>query len=252
MYGTVYAGAVVVCTAWVFVRYRRAGYGALLILRGLAFTVWGGLIGAFGFGYLLTLVPGVLGGAGLDGGRWGGSTIVGVLLGGTLVSLAYCRWHHLPAGRIFDIGCVPVPLGQAIGRLGCLHAGCCYGRPTDSWLGMRLENVHGAVAVRYPTQLIASGANLLILCVLLGIEMHRRQRGDERWPFPGALFLTYIMLWCGNRFTVEFLRDTAPPILGPFTWAHLACGAGFAVAGVAFAVNLARRGDTGTAETSEP
>jgi len=240
-YGAVYAAAVVLCTTWAFLRFRRAGFGALIVLRGLSVAVWGGLIGAFVAGYLLTLIPGALAENAERGARWGGSTIVGVLLGGVTAAVLYCRWHRLPLGRVFDIGFVPVPLGQVIGRLGCLSAGCCYGRPTTSWLGMRLEDVHGHVAVRYPTQLMAAGLNLMILLVLLGIEACRRRRGDADWPFPGAVFLTYIGLWCANRFGVEFLRDTAPPVVGPLTWAHLATGVGFVVALGLFVRNLVRR-----------
>ena len=28
-------------------------------------------------------------------------------------------------------------IGHSLGRVGCFFAGCCYGKPTDSWLGVK-------------------------------------------------------------------------------------------------------------------
>ncbi len=44
-----------------------------------------------------------------------------------------------------------IPLTLAVARVGCLLAGCCYGRETTAWPALVLSDVHGFWASRYPT-----------------------------------------------------------------------------------------------------
>lgn len=158
------------------------------------------------------------------------------LVGGGIVALLYIRWQKASVGRVLDLGVPALPLGQAIARLGCAAAGCCYGRPTDSWLGLSLPDDRGLWAVRYPTQLLAAAANLLIFFVLLAADRSGRR------PFDGFLALLYIVLFSLKRFTLACLRqEGAVPLLGPLSWMHLnALLAGSAALGV-IAWNLYRR-----------
>src|SRR6202790_2089002 len=59
----------------------------------------------------------------------------GVYQGGFLVALltaiVYMRRNHLPALQTSDIFAPGIALGQAIGRLGCFAAGCCWGTECD-------------------------------------------------------------------------------------------------------------------------
>src|SRR6185295_5775427 len=59
----------------------------------------------------------------------------GVFYGGFALAagaaLLYVRRHQLPVGRVADLAAPPLALGQAIGRIGCLMAGCCYGKSCD-------------------------------------------------------------------------------------------------------------------------
>ena len=99
-----------------------------------------------------------------------------------------------------------IALGHVIGRLGCLMAGCCYGRPTSvPWAVTFTDpfaqaNVGTPLGVPlHPTQLYEAGAELLILGVLLAWE--RRGHG-----FPGRTFWTYMLLYGVSRFAIEFYR----------------------------------------------
>jgi phosphatidylglycerol:prolipoprotein diacylglycerol transferase len=96
-------------------------------------------------------------------------------------------------------------VAQSIGRLGCLAAGCDYGRPTDSALGVVFTNplshdLSGVpLGVRlYPTQLFESLATFLIFGILLW--WYRRR------TFDGQIFLLYMGLYGMARFFLEFLR----------------------------------------------
>jgi len=138
------------------------------------------------------------------------------LVGGGIVALLYIRHYKASVGQVLDLGAPALPLSQGIARLGCAAAGCCYGRPTDSWLGIYLPDDGGLWAVRYPTQLLAAAANLSIFIVLLAVERSGRR------PFDGFLALLYILLFSLKRFILAYLRqEGAVPLLGPLSWMHL-------------------------------
>ncbi|MBP3389678.1 MAG: prolipoprotein diacylglyceryl transferase [Clostridia bacterium] len=57
----------------------------------------------------------------------GGLAILGGVIGGVIAVLLYCHFHKK---NFFDIASIAAPsliIGQAIGRIGCFFAGCCYG-----------------------------------------------------------------------------------------------------------------------------
>ena len=63
----------------------------------------------------------------------------GVFYGGLILAVAVAFWfmrrHRLPLWQTCDVFAPGIALGHAVGRLGCLAAGCCYGKPTDRALG---------------------------------------------------------------------------------------------------------------------
>ncbi len=240
LYGPLYAAAAVVGFSWVALRYRGIGYSWPLILRFSAILAWSGIAGAYLFHSLLSFFPQLFP-PGLITRHFGPNTITGMIIGGGIASLVFCRYHNLPLGRHFDVGTVPFPLAQAIGRLGCFSAGCCFGKPTTGSVGMLLPGLHGRVAFRYPTQLISAGANLAILGVLLFVEHLRRRRGDDDWPFPGFIYLLWVCLYATKRFLLEFIRGTALPVILGVTWAQALALVALTFAGTAIMVNLRRR-----------
>ena len=219
------------------------------IMRGALLTIVGGFAGGFLGDRLIGLLqqtarPNVT-------AHWGGSNILGVVIGGSIVAVLYIRHYGIPLGQPFDLGGLPVPLGQAIGRIGCFAAGCCYGKATDSWLGLNLRNNRGEWAVRYPTQLMSAATDLLIFVGLVAVErygkrqLNRRGDGPRRshrgWPFDGFIFLLYADLYCLKRFGMEFLRgDALPPLMGPFNLVQIVCLAVFLIATALIGWNLRR------------
>ena len=64
----------------------------------------------------------------------GGLVVYGSILGGILGSLIFMLRNKMPVLRTFDIMAPAAILGIAIGRIGCLLNGCCFGGITDvSW-----------------------------------------------------------------------------------------------------------------------
>jgi prolipoprotein diacylglyceryl transferase len=70
--------------------------------------------------------------------RANGFVVYGGLLAGVLGVWLFARRTRTRAWQWTDLGCVGVPLGLALGRLGCFLAGCDFGRPlgagAPAWL----------------------------------------------------------------------------------------------------------------------
>ncbi len=134
-----------------------------------------------------------------------GGVFYGGLIGAIIAGYIGVRRYKLAWWPVADAGACGIPLGQAIGRLGCFSAGCCWGKPTTSWFGVQFtEAGHEVTGVPidarlHPTQLYEAGACLIIFVVLLWL--HKRKR------FSGQVFLTYAILYSIVRFTIEFYRD---------------------------------------------
>ena len=61
----------------------------------------------------------------------GGLVVYGSLIGASIAFVAYCRRHRLPVLAMADILAPSLVIGLALGRVGCLLNGCCYGGPCD-------------------------------------------------------------------------------------------------------------------------
>jgi phosphatidylglycerol:prolipoprotein diacylglycerol transferase len=136
-----------------------------------------------------------------------GGVFYGGLIAAVLVALLYLRRHKLPLWTTTDVFAPGIALGHVVGRLGCLMAGCCFGKPSSvPWAitfrdPAALANVGTPLGVPlHPTQLYEAGAEALILGFLLLME-----RQEER-PFPGRTFWSYMLLYGLSRFVIEFYR----------------------------------------------
>jgi len=194
-------------------------------LIGFMLAVSGALLGAWLGANLPHLVNHLLGRSTPPLSWWEGRHWMGVVSGGALAGYLYCRKYGLPVGLNFDLYAPMLALTLATVRIGCLSAGCCYGKPTDAWPGMVLPDIHGVWVNRYPTRIISMIANILIALLLLGFERYTRRHlhKPRGWPFPGLLFLLYLELYAIQRFFFEFWRADMPHLVGPFTWTHLYC-----------------------------
>ena len=142
----------------------------------------------------------------------GGLVFYGGFVLASLTVIAYVRWKKMQLWQVADIMVVALPLGHAIGRLGCLAYGCCFGRvwepgllfpiaspayETHHQLGLLAPGAECSLPV-FPTQLLESGLNLVIFFILLGVARRKR--------FTGQVFAVYLMLYAPVRFALEFFR----------------------------------------------
>lgn len=79
------------------------------------------------------------------------ATGFGVIAGVLTFATLYGRWKRWDIWRLLDLATPVILLGTTIQRIGCLLNGCCYGRETESFLGVYLPDTSGRWADRYPT-----------------------------------------------------------------------------------------------------
>jgi phosphatidylglycerol---prolipoprotein diacylglyceryl transferase len=152
----------------------------------------------------------------------------GGFLAAVLASVIVMRQYRLPWWRTADAFAPGIAIGQAIGRLGCFSAGCCWGKPTTAWCGVHFsdkgheytqvpttvaeladpiqqnvwaERLGGLSAPihLHPTQLYEAAVMLVTFVVLLVLFRRRR--------FHGQVILAYSILYAVARFVIEFWRD---------------------------------------------
>jgi phosphatidylglycerol---prolipoprotein diacylglyceryl transferase len=134
-----------------------------------------------------------------------GGVFFGGFVAAVLVSIFFMRRWHLPWRKTSDAFAPGIAAGHAIGRLGCFSAGCCWGKPTTSWIGVRFtEKASELTGVPFdvalvPTQLIEAIANFLLFGALLWLWKRRK--------FDGQIIFAYFILYSVIRFTIEFWRD---------------------------------------------
>ena len=134
-----------------------------------------------------------------------GGTFYGGFLGALLVVLLYAYFQRMPFLALVDSYSAGLPLGHAIGRLGCFAAGCCYGKPTFLPWGVTFTDPRAAQLdgtplniPLHPTQLYEAAAEFLNFLILVALA--RRQR------FRGEIFATFILLYGLERGLIEFTR----------------------------------------------
>ncbi|MCX6009604.1 MAG: prolipoprotein diacylglyceryl transferase [Chloroflexi bacterium] len=141
-----------------------------------------------------------------------GLTVYGAVLGALLVVLIYCWVKKISFWLIGDVIAPGAILGQAIGRIGCLMNGCCYGLPTSLPWGLVYTHpgnygppLGGAV---HPTQVYHLIWNLIGFGVLWSLR--------RRLKPQGSLFLLYLALYAAGDLSIRFVRAGEPFRSGMF------------------------------------
>jgi phosphatidylglycerol:prolipoprotein diacylglycerol transferase len=180
----------------------------------------------------------------------GGLSLPGAVTAGLLIAWLLLRRGRLPAGVGLDAGAAGLALGQAIGRLGCLGAGCASGvvlPPGSGWPALDLPDASGLVAARFPSALAESAADLL-LCLVLVWLWSRRLR-------PGTVAAAYLIGYGLLRTLAEVFRGDATPV-GPLAlgqwWGALAIATGVAVLLRGWPLRETRSGDPRPGQPAAP
>lgn len=157
----------------------------------------------------------------LSGNAWfsNGKTILCGLVG-AYAAVELTKWTLNIRTKTGDSFVVGAATAVAIGRLGCLVAGCCYGTPTSLPWAMRCALIDDLP--RHPTQLYEA----LFHASLAFLMFHLQRRGI----WKGQLAKFYILSYCVYRLGSEFLRPEIRIAFGltGYQWFAAACLPAFA------------------------
>ncbi|WP_287492898.1 prolipoprotein diacylglyceryl transferase [Sellimonas sp.] len=158
-----------------------------------------GLLGAKVL-YYLTILDRVIKDPGAILDEMEGFVVYGGIIGGVLAGYVVCRIKKEKFWQYFDLIAPAIALAQGFGRIGCLLAGCCYGKETDSPLSITFHTSDFApndVAL-IPTQIYSSILDFLNCIVLCLIARYAKK---ER-TVSGC----YLIFYSTGRFILEFFR----------------------------------------------
>lgn len=214
------------------------GSKLLMVIVGL-FTP-AGQEGAMGFGDIFTM--GTL--------RAGGAIHGGIIAAAIIYFWMTRKGHGLPMRATGDALVPGVALGQAIGRLGCFSAGCCYGTETTAHWAVTFTDPNAALfsgtplgIPLHPVQLYTLAGNLIVMALLL---MARKRRG-----FSGQIFALYFIFEGIQRAVTETWRGDLDRGTGIFHFSWLSTGRltaiGFVALGLVLLALWRKRSETAAA-----
>lgn len=163
-------------------------------------------------------------------------SVVGVLIGCVLVSVLFpVNFYVLFAAFVFA-----APWVQILGRLRCLVQGCCHGKPSEDWIGIRFTQPYSRVnkisglkgTALHPTQLYSIGTNFVTGLVLIGL-LHLEM------PATFIIGIYFILNGLG-RFVEEYFRGEAQT---PY-WAGMRIYQWIAIACILFGAVMTTLSDT--------
>ena len=207
---TIYSYGVMVACAFgvtaLLIRYRSPEFG-IPRPQAMDLVIWvlvGGILGARALYILVNPYHFLSRPVEIFMLHHGGLIFFGGLGGGLIGAVLFIRKEGLSFADTSDLIASYIALGQAIGRIGCLLNGCCYGRPTNLPFGILFP---GEKAPLHPTQIYESLACLAIFIFLLSLQAKR--------PFKLSIFLLYLILYSVFRFFNEYFRgDNLQAFLG--------------------------------------
>lgn len=241
-------------------RAKRRGLDGELVFSAAVWGLFAGLLGAkltfivSNIKYLST-DPGYV--LGTDGFTVYGGVVLGILVGGLIV-----RRKKVDVPLYLDLVIPQIALAQGFGRIGCFLAGCCYGKPTHSHIGVIFppEAIAPSGVPLIPTQLISAIGDFLIFIILLLLSNYatdylkvKKVEGPVavRKTFfqPPAISGMYLILYGIGRFAIEFLRaDPRRTALGLTSNQYVSIL--FMAAGIALIVYGAKRAKRQASESA--
>ncbi len=129
--------------------------------------------------------------------KFAGLTSFGGVIAGILTMVVWSKVHKWPVRSLLDVIAPAALVGHAIGRVGCLLNGCCYGGQCSPGLPWGIH-VNGIEVPMHPAQIYDSLMVLAAFGFLLWIEKRHLMRGQ--------LFALGLTLYSLSRFIYEFWR----------------------------------------------
>lgn len=140
----------------------------------------------------------------------GGLVFSGGAILATLFAMAFLKAKRQDHWLWMDVLAPGVGLGEAIGRIGCLAAGCCYGASCDLPWAVTFFHPESLAPLHvplHPTQLYHSLAGLACFAAVLAAK--------NRMQSSGQLMGLFLILFGAFRFVIEIFRADYRGNFGP-------------------------------------
>lgn len=134
----------------------------------------------------------------------GGFVFYGGMIGGLAGLLLAKKITGAEAAQFYGSAVPVIPIGHAIGRVGCFFAGCCYGKEYEGFGSVRFPHSVSGLSPDtgvIPTQLIEAFGNILI-----AVYLFQKYKGSKNGK---KILGDYVLLYAVMRFLLEFLRGDA-------------------------------------------
>lgn len=132
----------------------------------------------------------------------GGFSILGTVLAITIILPIYLKIKNIHVIQFLDRLTIYTPLTQAISRIGCFFAGCCYGAKTECFLGVTYTHPDSGAPLFtkiHPSQLYSS-LSLFLIFLLMYFVLQKYLKKE------GQLFSISLFLIATERFVTDFIR----------------------------------------------
>jgi phosphatidylglycerol:prolipoprotein diacylglycerol transferase len=145
----------------------------------------------------------------------------GVFQGGLILAIIvaylYMQRQGLPFLRTADCFAPGIAIGHAIGRLGCLAAGCCWGDVCDRAWAITFRNPEARELTGvplgvplHPSQIYDSAAQFLVFIIVYRLFFKLEK--------PGMTLGIYLVLSSLARFIIEFFRFHEQGLHATLSW----------------------------------
>lgn len=147
----------------------------------------------------------------------GGLVFYGAPIASLITLFVFMKREKRPALPVADLIIPYLALGQAFGRLGCLAAGCCFGKPWEGPWSIHFprhtmawdQHVHDGLITPaaetslavHPTQIYDAATGFLLFAILLWLRRRRR--------FDGQVMVGWLLLYPIARSLNELFRGDA-------------------------------------------
>ncbi len=131
----------------------------------------------------------------------GGLSFHGGLIGAIIAGWFFCRKKKFDFLELADIVAVPLALGLVFGRIANFINGELVGRISNVSWAVKFPCCEG---FRHPSQIYESLKNLIIFVTLWNLKDKKIRKG--------TMFFTFLLMYSGLRFFVEFFREPDPQL----------------------------------------
>lgn len=142
-----------------------------------------------------------------------GFVFYGGLAASWIYLVGYLWKKKLPFWRVLDAFALAICIGLAVGRIGCLLGGCCYGSPTTLPWGVVMVQ-EKALGHLHPVQAYEFFLLVLLFAVLWKKRLHKNYEGQMVVWFTGFYAVARFLLeyWRGDLirgYLVENILSTS-------------------------------------------